>query len=654
MKTMIKKSIWIIIVLFLFAFYCSNSLFFLKPNAEESVVPNIEKTSVMDDLNAMTVNGKAFDIKDYAFDEIRDVQVISFVESCYSYYSDKQENYGLYVYLWNPKGLSFQDDSTRNTIQFSYGEYYDVPVKYSFKILDKSDDSGYEGLFYKLKIILSDEQKSYILGSLNSVARTYHVSGIELLEVGKAVAVEYPISATFTYSGFSKGFGSDDSAESTLSCTRDCLETLGLDVYHTYYRSSGTNGETNYTHDTLMTAYFSIPNNVLEKYDRLSGVSCSWIKVLTDWIYVTGRYYIYTEYLKWISHDSSVCNHENWVCDNGTKYDITDNILFPYGFCATDVAGNNIVKCNYSGEDAAETIERLNYVFWTGSSATNSADNYVLDNGSLYDWMLAYQEKYGQEDDEYLKVDGSDYTPYNANLFESSRAKTHKVVVSADERKSLTSEKITATWWQKLWGDTTLQYRNTFDNIEAIKMITSEDMNRSASELSEYLYINTDDIGDFKVFYESEKRKGRTVFLMRYDVGEYQSVETRQGKPDNSGFTVGFDDGDTNGYVCREHVYLNFDIIHCEFEKNGETVIIPVVSSPVDVITSGDPPANTTDDTFLLSNIKNLLDDFFNGIVEIFTLIVYAFIFGFVIWAISKLIGWLISIIKNLFNGGKK
>lgn len=594
-KAFFNKILWACVALLLSLFCVFQSVHIKTATAEKITILSLDKTNVLDDLQGMTIDGEPFDLTDYAFDELRDIQVISFVEYCYSYRKDMQEHFGLYVYLWNPKGLSFEDDKTRNRIQFTYGEHYDVPVKYSLTILNKSEKKGYEGLFYKVKVDLSETDKLYILSSLNSVSRTYHISGIELLDEGKTKAVEYPIATTFTYSGFAKGFGADDSAESTLTCVREGNEVLELDVHHTYYRPNGSNGINSYTQDTLMTAYFSIPNNVLESYERLSGVACSWIKVMTDWIYVTGRKDIYDAFLNEIGVDHGILP---WKDDNGTPYVGLDDKAFPYGFCATTVEGQNVLSCNYSGERAWETLDRLNYVFWTGSNNLNSADDYCVSSEDLKEWMNNYHQLYGQKNDKYLKVDGKEYFPYNSALFADNSVKTTNVTVSADESRSLTEEVFSQSWLQKMFGGADKEYSNSFDGIEAIKKVTDEDMDCTDGLLCNSLYINEKDIQSFKDFFEAEKRKGRIVFLLRYDIGEYQSIETKQGKPDNDGLVVGFDDGDTNGYVCREDVYLDFDVIHCEFERDNETVIIPVVSSPVDIVADTQPPIYTSEDNY--------------------------------------------------------
>ena len=43
-----------------------------------------EQTNVMDDLENSTVDGKAFDVRDYAFDNSEEAQILMLVEYCYS------------------------------------------------------------------------------------------------------------------------------------------------------------------------------------------------------------------------------------------------------------------------------------------------------------------------------------------------------------------------------------------------------------------------------------------------------------------------------------------------------------------------------------------------------------------------------------------
>ena len=108
----------------------------------------MDSSNVMDDLESSTVDGKPFDFRDYAFDESAETNVFAFAEYCYSFYSNLQGNYGLYVYVHNPRGLTFNLRSLRNTIQFRAGEQ-EHSAKYSLLYLNQCEEQNYEGLFIK-------------------------------------------------------------------------------------------------------------------------------------------------------------------------------------------------------------------------------------------------------------------------------------------------------------------------------------------------------------------------------------------------------------------------------------------------------------------------------------------------------------------------
>ena len=72
-------------------------------NANAATTVAYEQTNVMDDLSGMTINGIPFSVENYGYDEKRDIQVLSFVEYGYSLQEDKQDDYALYIYIYNPK-----------------------------------------------------------------------------------------------------------------------------------------------------------------------------------------------------------------------------------------------------------------------------------------------------------------------------------------------------------------------------------------------------------------------------------------------------------------------------------------------------------------------------------------------------------------------
>lgn len=157
----------------------------LSVSAEETSKSVYEQTNVLDDLRKSTINDQAFDLSTFNFDEKKETKVLSFVEYCYSFYTEKQNNFGLYVYVYNPKGLKFNRTSMLNNIQFSVGSSASSNyTKYKLTYLNCSTETNYEGLFYKFRVELTETQKQTILETINSSERVYRVSGIEIVTSG--------------------------------------------------------------------------------------------------------------------------------------------------------------------------------------------------------------------------------------------------------------------------------------------------------------------------------------------------------------------------------------------------------------------------------------------------------------------------------------
>ena len=112
----------------------------------DTVVGNVkmDSSNVMDDLQNSTIDGMPFDISNYAFDESKQTQVFMFTEYCYSFYSNMQGNYELYVYVYNPQGLHFKTNSMLNTISLRAGGNDSIGhTKYTLAYLNQCELPNY-------------------------------------------------------------------------------------------------------------------------------------------------------------------------------------------------------------------------------------------------------------------------------------------------------------------------------------------------------------------------------------------------------------------------------------------------------------------------------------------------------------------------------
>ena len=143
--------------------------------AETTNLKPFDTTNVIDDLKGATIDGVEFNLSDYTFDNTKEARLISFLEYCYSKDKTNVQDYSLYVYVYNPKGLKFNENSILNTIEVSFDE--ETYNKYPLRVVNYSIAEGCERMFYKFKVVLTDNEKTEILNKLNKDKRVYAPKG---------------------------------------------------------------------------------------------------------------------------------------------------------------------------------------------------------------------------------------------------------------------------------------------------------------------------------------------------------------------------------------------------------------------------------------------------------------------------------------------
>lgn len=594
-----NKLLSLIVILFLSILIIMTCVCPTFVRADDSAV-KFDESNVLDDLEDMTLDGKQFSLEEYNFDTKKDTQILSFVEYCYSFYEEKQNDFGFYVYIYNPKGLKFKTDSNLNTIQFATTKDSDSAyTKYTLTYLNKSEKADYEGLFYKFKVNLTEEQKTAILNGVNSSSRVYKVSGFELVTQGNLNATDYAVSLTYKYSGYAKGCGPNENAESTLKFTSEGLETLSLDVHATTYRPDGTNGKNDYTQDSLHSVYFAVPNEVIEQYGEMVAVHATWLNAVLKPALVTGNQDAYNSILNYLGSSTENSSMPYCYFGAGEVADMEVGLLYNCGYSYYDsklLLLSDEVNNNYAyGYD----LDIL-YMLFNSGTGTDSADNYIVTSESIQEKLVESANKFGGN-----LVNGK----YSEYMFESVDADFTEVNIRSDETYSLDSELqvIGSSWWDKLWG-ITHTVSSTFDGIQAIYPIKESDTKGSIIDVSNRLYISQSDVDELRTYYDVNKENS-TVYLFRYQVTDYISQEADLWQENTSVFGNSLNHIDTNAYFFQETVNLDFDIIDVTFSTGEVETVIPVVSNPIDVIPDATPPVYTeSDENFdLLKLIVGLL-----------------------------------------------
>ena len=558
-------------------------------SAQASTALTFEQTDVMDDLKSSTIGGEEFDLKKYGFNAFKETQVLSLVEYCYSFYQNLQDNYGLYIYLYNPKGLNFEANHVLNSVQLCYGSSASTNYhKYPLRLLNYSTAANYERLFYKFKVVLTGEQKQEMLKELNSSERVYRISGIELVQKGKQNATEFSVGTSYHYSGYAAGYGSNADAPNTLKCESEQAEVLTLNVYPTTYRPSGTNGTNNYTQDSLHSVYFAVPNDVIERYGAMSAVHAMWKNAVLAPALVTGNESAYDAILPYIGKSMNGHNEDlNYMYMGGWKMTTATGM----GSITTHSYGYSYnLKKNWPGnftyhDKYGEDIDTLYAMYYTGGGK-DSADSYTVSSEDILSKLRASKNEFGG-----VLVNGK----YSANMFSSYDKDFTDVTIEADETFSLTSQKISKSWWDKLWnlkGDVST---TVFDGIEAIHAVTEDDFAGTEEEICKRLYISQADFSHFKSYYEQNKALC-TTYLFRYQTSDYTAQEATLLKQGKVLWSEVWEDVDSNAFFFQQTVNLDFDIIDVTFSNGSVDTVIPVVSNPIDVVPDATPPVYTHSD----------------------------------------------------------
>lgn len=595
MEAITKRFLYAIlaVVLCIVTVFCGQSLSASAATADD-IQTSFERTEVLKDLEGATIGGKKFDLADYPHNSNGKPQLLTFVEFCYSYYAEKQADYGLYVYIYNPQDFAFDMSTERNKIQLTYGTKQSYS-KYVLEFINYSTEAGYEGRFWKFKVKLTDEQRTAILKEVNENERIYKISGIELSVKNKVT--EYPCAQTYTYKGFAFGYGSELAQSDTLSCKVDGLEKfLSLDVHSTFFRGKGTNGK-KYIQDTLHSVYFSVPNSITDEYGKMTAVHATWLNAYTAPALVTG----------------SSSHYETMLAHIGEQVGVPEtyeDLSFMYSFRTEEDLSNTSIGgvhfsgyyygYNYPSKLSSKISKNITNLHWLFKAENGNADEYDVPSETIIDYMSRYTATHGGE-----LVNNK----YSKALFESVDSSFTDINIRADNTYSLTSEIISKNFWEKLFGGSHVEETEEFNDIKAIEAVDYKDIsNLDSVQVCKKYYVDDADYKEFSDFCKTAKVKNETVYLFRYKQSEYFSAEVYEGTWKRTwvlntggpaiapGYVYSYENDDTNAFVMQQWVQLDFDIIDLTFTKDDVKTVIPVIMTPMDIVADGDHPVITAKD----------------------------------------------------------
>jgi hypothetical protein len=654
----IKRLIIPLTLLFIFIFPTVSVI----ATAEGSYIrERYEKQYVLDDLmSSDTFNVMYYppDKKNVPLSEQSPAQVILFTEFCYSADKSNMNDFGLYVYIYNPSCLELDiSDAAGNKIQLAtkFDEQAEfTPSDYDYFYLEYINKStgDFLNLYYKFKIKNSES----LLNVVNSVKRRYCAGGIYLHYEDTELVQPYEIAKTFEYSGYAKGYGLDTTADSTLKCNISELETITLNVKHTYYRTNYHPSGIDYRYQ-LNSAYFSVPNDILNKYGTLQKIKAQWYDYRMKPAIVTSNADVYNQINQYIGKTvdlkdfslNELLNTYGLFYGNLDYYDAPSSVKWSW-FYKTPIS-QNVCDTLYNGF-------KVDSISYDNQGRPISGDVSVK---TVTDWVYDYSQKYPISG--YLDIPGRTIA---SDLFEprassdphveefDASIKTFEMKSYKDGNPSWSDNVKNFGFFNTIFGAIPEEdeLRQGVEAMSPIIPLLYKNINKESEEVSNDLYVGKSDVNDMKEFVNVAEDNNETAFLFRYALSDYYSVPLYIQKNNPTDLNT----ISNSAYMAQQTVYLDFQIIHLTFQKEGKYYVIPVVNAPTDAIGGYNPPSYNSD-----SALAGIFGDFSKFLSSLFLIIGGILLFVILLpvlpWIIKAVI-WLIALpfklIGAIFKGVKK
>lgn len=577
----------------------------------QTAIEHLSMTDIEDDLQDL-------DKTAYPYDKNGKTKVVRFQEYCYTQQAGAKDMYGIYLYVYNPTQKKVR--ATSNVVNMAVEYYNNAPTRYEnipLTLLDKTEDNR----FIKFKVtdseLLLKIANAYALN--HNGERRYDVSDVNLYYLDGSGSESSNVSKSYVWTGYAEGM--NNNAESTLSCVTEELETLTLDVKHTYFRIE--NGENSNKSDAVHSVYFSVPNQVLDKYGALYSIHAEYLKARLKPALVLGDKTVFDEVAKYLWQDMSTHNesldyeiaaHLRNVDNTLTKcladyvFNYDENVkIWPYGDkWIQNVAWYSLQNLSENGKG-----DFLYLLFGTDTFAENSADAYRITSEKLKESMLQ-TAKHPKSTGTIVGADGE----YSRDIFSQIDETKTDLRLTADDTFDLTQtiyEREHPFWDWLFDNEGTEVVKTIFDDKPVIHKVTEQDFLFGDYVASYDLLIGYQDFADFKKAYNEATANNETLFLFYYKTSNYSAYEAKILKERFP--AVGeevFELVSTNGYFFEQDVDLQFDIIDVMFrDEQGTETVLGVVSKPADFIPGSTPPNYTTkDEKSLWEKIKDWWRDF--------------------------------------------
>ncbi len=493
------------------------------------------------------------------------------IEYCYSYYANYNTNYGIYVYIYNPSQLDLiENGKNKITLATKHKIVDNAQIatdyeKFDLKFISKTD-GAYKNLFYKFKIVDKQVEGKSMYERVNKLCRQYDISEIELQEKNSLSANYLVTGGRFKFEGYAAGYGYDEEETSTLVCTQEGLETLELELKHTWFRTETSSYGKGYQNQ-LDAVYFTVPNDIFEEYGELKQIKAQWYEYKTSPIVVLSDINYYNN----LKGNEGIKSDRLWAI--GTDY--TLNSTTQTGICDWGFNVPTGVKANKFKSDFLAYIQYCE---------KNSIKDWVYKSEELRNYIYSYNKSYHTgKIDVYSSVTGTNISNdlfmnyvdlghtrgFNQKIFDADQV---------NQKFNLLDYSSNHSGWQK-FKDYFFSYPQdqSYTNISPILKIDKGDIALSDEEFSTKYLIDIKQVSDFKDYVE---KSSGVVIKFNFGFSQYESNVISE----DVSAPLGGNTYSERGVMAQETVYLDFDVIWLKFKKGLDETIIPVAALPIDAI----------------------------------------------------------------------
>lgn len=606
-----KKSRFLIIILAILLLLSNINLNIFKSSATSQRYP-FDKTNVLNDLQSSS----GFNIYNYPYSLNESERIINFVEFAYSPYV--RDNFALYIYLYNPKNIKWSIETESNSVEMAV-EYAlennevkpTVYDNFNLVFCNKSERAGYEGLFYKFRVLDHESADGLtIQDRVDNLERRYDISSVTLTKEDGSIE-KLLIGGCYCFTGYAKGYGYNINSASTLkNVAFNSFETFEVKANMTKYETAIDAGSDYHYYD-IDSLYFSVPDKYFTNYGSLQKIKLEWYEYKTTPIFIINEQEMYDSMDDYVGVNIVGQNYggtyKAFAAQNKYKifFDRESEIIngetyYTYGLCYNMI--HSALNLGWKGDGTSiydmykgvvkEAIPELQWLFNYDASISN---------------LKSYSKKYSVANSGYVPIKNAQIS---ADLFldkvDYGRTKGYNVVeFDAGYNFDLKSEEDALSLLQK-WEDCgLLKGKNSNIKIEDIAPIVC---GLTASDAyNQNSYIGKNERSTFTKFANNAQSNNERVVALRIAVTERWDEGFYTYTSDRTNIT----NKGENGKAKQQTLFFDADTVQLTFQTNDEYL---------DVVYANDPSSIDTDADF--EDRGSWFNDFVYGIGAFGVLIV--------------------------------